>query len=90
MGTQDIIDKLQQDLNKFTGIDYFVINDGFMDNNKAYILTKHNVVIGCRTKFMFFSKPDIHNFNTLLCQAQGEFNAACSDEDLVLVVEFIR
>lgn len=89
VGAQDIIDKLQRDLNKFTGIDYFVISNGFMDN-KAYILTKHNVVIGCRTKFMFFSKPDIYSPNTILCQAQGEFDAARSDEDLVLVVDVVR
>lgn len=90
IGTQNIISRLMQDLNKFINIndiDYVSISNNSINNTKAYIFIQNSIVIGCRTKFIFFSKPDIYRYNTLLCQAQGEFDAVISDENSVLAID---
>lgn len=87
VGPQNILDNLKQDLNKIADIDYIFINNNLIGNNKAYIFTENSVAIGYRMKFMFFSKPDIYRPNTILCQAQGEFDAVRVNENSILVID---
>ncbi len=87
IGSKNIMNNLKQDLNKFTDIDYIVINNNLIGNNKAYIFTENSIAIGYRMKFMFFSKPDIYKSNTILCQDQGEFDAVRVNENSILVID---
>lgn len=90
VGSVSVVSKLSQIL-KSKGIcgaeppiNVTFIPSNVISDDTAYIFEDGKPILGCSQRFEFFCKED---FNRILCQAIGSFDATRSDEKSVVIVE---